>query len=169
MEVAWGGGTDSEHLSPISSCRRPHLYGASESDCQKGSTLPAVGKESSTWSWSFQFRCVPSLVTPPQQGLSLEGHLPLSCIGAAGNGASWGPCGQRTQSLRPVPGQCGKGLEFWGPELGRAKSLAWLRFTQDLPFCPQNEPLGQAAGEERHTCVVQYILFPPHSTSTKDR
>uniref|UniRef100_A0A8C6DFR9 SZT2 subunit of KICSTOR complex n=1 Tax=Moschus moschiferus TaxID=68415 RepID=A0A8C6DFR9_MOSMO len=36
----------------------------------------------------------------------------------------------------------------------------------ELPI--QNEPPGQAAAEERHTCVVQYILFPPHSTSTKD-
>ncbi|EAX07098.1 hCG2036582, isoform CRA_d [Homo sapiens] len=36
----------------------------------------------------------------------------------------------------------------------------------ELPI--QNEPPGQAAAEEKHTCVVQYILFPPHSTSTKD-
>uniref|UniRef100_A0A803Y4C7 SZT2 subunit of KICSTOR complex n=1 Tax=Meleagris gallopavo TaxID=9103 RepID=A0A803Y4C7_MELGA len=27
---------------------------------------------------------------------------------------------------------------------------------------------GQAHAVEKHTCVVQYILFPPHSTSTKD-
>lgn len=26
-----------------------------------------------------------------------------------------------------------------------------------------------SSGREKHTCVVQYILFPPHSTSTKDR
>ncbi|XP_009956679.1 PREDICTED: protein SZT2, partial [Leptosomus discolor] len=25
-----------------------------------------------------------------------------------------------------------------------------------------------SSGREKHTCVVQYILFPPHSTSTKD-
>lgn len=36
----------------------------------------------------------------------------------------------------------------------------------ELPI--QNEPPGQAAAAERHTCVVQYILFPPHATSTKD-
>ncbi|XP_025788410.1 KICSTOR complex protein SZT2 [Puma concolor] len=41
-----------------------------------------------------------------------------------------------------------------------------INMVLELPI--QNEPLGQAAGEERHTCVVQYILFPPHSTSTKD-
>lgn len=56
-----------------------------------------------------------------------------------------------------------RGLGFEGP--------SWPG--RDLPkiSCsgPQNEPLGQAAGEEKHTCVVQYILFPPHSTSTKDR
>lgn len=26
-----------------------------------------------------------------------------------------------------------------------------------------------SSDREKHTCVVQYILFPPHSTSTKDR
>lgn len=36
----------------------------------------------------------------------------------------------------------------------------------ELPI--QNEPPGQAVAEEKHTCVIQYILFPPHSTSTKD-
>ncbi|XP_029802993.1 KICSTOR complex protein SZT2 isoform X7 [Suricata suricatta] len=41
-----------------------------------------------------------------------------------------------------------------------------INMVLELPI--QNEPLGQAAGEEKHTCVVQYILFPPHSTSTKD-
>ncbi|XP_036088709.1 KICSTOR complex protein SZT2 isoform X2 [Rousettus aegyptiacus] len=41
-----------------------------------------------------------------------------------------------------------------------------INMVLELPI--QNEPLGQAAVEERHTCVVQYILFPPHSTSTKD-
>ena len=54
-------------------------------------------------------------------------------------------------------------------ELSGARSLPWLGFAQDLPFYLQNELPGQAAVEERHTCVVQYILFPPHSTSTKDR
>lgn len=44
--------TVSPHL--ILSC--PHRYGASESDSLKGSTSPAVGKESSTWCWSFPFR-----------------------------------------------------------------------------------------------------------------
>ncbi|XP_066232164.1 KICSTOR complex protein SZT2 isoform X4 [Saccopteryx leptura] len=47
-----------------------------------------------------------------------------------------------------------------------------INMVLELPIqallCPQNEPSGQAAVEERHTCVVQYILFPPHSTSTKD-
>ncbi|XP_028748995.1 KICSTOR complex protein SZT2 isoform X1 [Peromyscus leucopus] len=41
-----------------------------------------------------------------------------------------------------------------------------INMVLELPI--QNEPLGQAAAEEKHTCVVQYILFPPHSTSTKD-
>ncbi|KAI5139765.1 KICSTOR complex protein SZT2 isoform X1 [Manis pentadactyla] len=41
-----------------------------------------------------------------------------------------------------------------------------INMVLELPI--QKEPLEQAAGEERHTCVVQYILFPPHSTSTKD-
>ncbi|MBV97215.1 Protein SZT2, partial [Eschrichtius robustus] len=41
-----------------------------------------------------------------------------------------------------------------------------INMVLELPI--QNEPPGQAAVEERHTCVVQYILFPPHSTSTKD-
>ncbi|XP_047581362.1 KICSTOR complex protein SZT2 isoform X2 [Lutra lutra] len=41
-----------------------------------------------------------------------------------------------------------------------------INMVLELPI--QNEPLGQAAGEEKHTCVVQYILFPPHSASTKD-
>ncbi|OXB68491.1 hypothetical protein ASZ78_000428 [Callipepla squamata] len=27
---------------------------------------------------------------------------------------------------------------------------------------------GSSSNREKHTCVVQYILFPPHSTSTKD-
>uniref|UniRef100_H0XD15 SZT2 subunit of KICSTOR complex n=1 Tax=Otolemur garnettii TaxID=30611 RepID=H0XD15_OTOGA len=36
----------------------------------------------------------------------------------------------------------------------------------ELPI--QNEPPGQTTAEEKHTCIVQYILFPPHSTSTKD-
>uniref|UniRef100_A0A8C7BGF6 SZT2 subunit of KICSTOR complex n=1 Tax=Neovison vison TaxID=452646 RepID=A0A8C7BGF6_NEOVI len=39
-----------------------------------------------------------------------------------------------------------------------------INMVLELPI--QNEP--QAAGEEKHTCVVQYILFPPHSASTKD-
>ncbi|XP_054994514.1 KICSTOR complex protein SZT2 [Sorex araneus] len=41
-----------------------------------------------------------------------------------------------------------------------------INMVLELPI--QNEPPGQAAADERHTCVVQYILFPPHSTSTKD-
>ncbi|XP_049734986.1 KICSTOR complex protein SZT2 isoform X3 [Elephas maximus indicus] len=41
-----------------------------------------------------------------------------------------------------------------------------INMVLELPI--QNEPPGQAAAEEKHTCVVQYILFPPHSTSTKD-
>ncbi|XP_069843557.1 KICSTOR complex protein SZT2 isoform X3 [Dipodomys merriami] len=41
-----------------------------------------------------------------------------------------------------------------------------INMVLELPI--QNEPLGQATAEEKHTCVVQYILFPPHSTSTKD-
>ncbi|XP_030679531.1 KICSTOR complex protein SZT2 isoform X2 [Nomascus leucogenys] len=41
-----------------------------------------------------------------------------------------------------------------------------INMVLELPI--QNEPSGQAAAEEKHTCVVQYILFPPHSTSTKD-
>uniref|UniRef100_A0A8C6RFW5 SZT2 subunit of KICSTOR complex n=1 Tax=Nannospalax galili TaxID=1026970 RepID=A0A8C6RFW5_NANGA len=41
-----------------------------------------------------------------------------------------------------------------------------INMVLELPV--QNEPLGQATAEEKHTCVVQYILFPPHSTSTKD-
>ncbi|XP_019606635.2 KICSTOR complex protein SZT2 isoform X2 [Rhinolophus sinicus] len=41
-----------------------------------------------------------------------------------------------------------------------------INMVLELPI--QNEPPGQAAVEERHTCVVQYVLFPPHSTSTKD-
>ncbi|XP_038267923.1 KICSTOR complex protein SZT2 isoform X3 [Dermochelys coriacea] len=27
---------------------------------------------------------------------------------------------------------------------------------------------GNSSGREKHTCIVQYVLFPPHSTSTKD-
>lgn len=46
---------------------------------------------------------------------------------------------------------------------------AWAGAGPSSPILSQNEPPGQAAVEERHTCVVQYILFPPHSTSTKDR
>lgn len=41
-----------------------------------------------------------------------------------------------------------------------------INMVLELPI--QNERAGQAATDERHTCVVQYILFPPHSTSTKD-
>ncbi|KAL4831668.1 hypothetical protein H8958_014707 [Nasalis larvatus] len=41
-----------------------------------------------------------------------------------------------------------------------------INMVLELPI--QNEPPGQAAAEEKHTCVIQYILFPPHSTSTKD-
>ncbi|KAM6172949.1 KICSTOR complex protein SZT2 isoform 3-T3 [Erethizon dorsatum] len=41
-----------------------------------------------------------------------------------------------------------------------------INMVLELPI--QNEPPGQAGAEEKHTCVVQYILFPPHSTSTKD-
>ncbi|XP_052033126.1 KICSTOR complex protein SZT2 isoform X1 [Apodemus sylvaticus] len=41
-----------------------------------------------------------------------------------------------------------------------------INMVLELPV--QHEALGQAAAEEKHTCVVQYILFPPHSTSTKD-
>ncbi|XP_063092399.1 KICSTOR complex protein SZT2 isoform X2 [Cavia porcellus] len=41
-----------------------------------------------------------------------------------------------------------------------------INMVLELPI--QNEPLGKAGAEEKHTCVVQYILFPPHSTSTKD-
>ncbi|XP_073936484.1 KICSTOR complex protein SZT2 isoform X6 [Castor canadensis] len=41
-----------------------------------------------------------------------------------------------------------------------------INMVLELPI--QNEPLRQTATEEKHTCVVQYILFPPHSTSTKD-
>ncbi|XP_075411097.1 KICSTOR complex protein SZT2 isoform X3 [Tenrec ecaudatus] len=40
-----------------------------------------------------------------------------------------------------------------------------INMVLELPI--QNEPPGQAAAE-KHTCIVQYILFPPHSTSTKD-
>ncbi|NWH79205.1 SZT2 protein, partial [Piaya cayana] len=31
-----------------------------------------------------------------------------------------------------------------------------------------NSSSESSSGREKHTCVVQYILFPPHSTSTKD-
>ncbi|XP_037683404.1 KICSTOR complex protein SZT2 isoform X2 [Choloepus didactylus] len=41
-----------------------------------------------------------------------------------------------------------------------------INMVLELPV--QNEPSGQPAAAEKHTCVVQYILFPPHSTSTKD-
>ncbi|KAM6217019.1 KICSTOR complex protein SZT2 [Rhynchocyon petersi] len=41
-----------------------------------------------------------------------------------------------------------------------------INMVLELPI--QNQTPGQAATEEKHTCVVQYILFPPHSTSTKD-
>ncbi|XP_008263627.3 KICSTOR complex protein SZT2 isoform X3 [Oryctolagus cuniculus] len=41
-----------------------------------------------------------------------------------------------------------------------------INMVLELPI--QNEPPGQAAAKEKHTCVVQYVLFPPHSTSTKD-
>ncbi|KAB1268744.1 KICSTOR complex protein SZT2 [Camelus dromedarius] len=41
-----------------------------------------------------------------------------------------------------------------------------INMVLELPI--QNKPPGQATAEERPTCVVQYILFPPHSTSTKD-
>ncbi|KFO37760.1 Protein SZT2 [Fukomys damarensis] len=41
-----------------------------------------------------------------------------------------------------------------------------INMVLELPI--QNEPPGQAVAEEKHTCVIQYILFPPHSTSTKD-
>ncbi|XP_072505248.1 KICSTOR complex protein SZT2 isoform X4 [Notamacropus eugenii] len=36
----------------------------------------------------------------------------------------------------------------------------------ELPI--QNESPGVAGGNETPTCIVQYLLFPPHSTSTKD-
>lgn len=58
-----------------------------------------------------QVRELESLMTSPCQRLSAQGHLPLSWVGTAVNSASWGPCDQRTQNLRPVPGQCGGG---WG-------------------------------------------------------
>ncbi|EHA99268.1 hypothetical protein GW7_04346 [Heterocephalus glaber] len=41
-----------------------------------------------------------------------------------------------------------------------------INMVLELPI--QNVPPGQAVAEEKHTCVIQYILFPPHSTSTKD-
>ncbi|XP_053431840.1 KICSTOR complex protein SZT2 isoform X3 [Nycticebus coucang] len=41
-----------------------------------------------------------------------------------------------------------------------------INMVLELPI--QNEPPGQTTAEEKHTCIVQYILFPPHSTSTKD-
>ncbi|XP_077006090.1 KICSTOR complex protein SZT2 isoform X2 [Tamandua tetradactyla] len=41
-----------------------------------------------------------------------------------------------------------------------------INMVLELPI--QNEPPRQVAAAEKHTCVVQYILFPPHSTSTKD-
>ncbi|XP_012377406.2 KICSTOR complex protein SZT2 isoform X2 [Dasypus novemcinctus] len=41
-----------------------------------------------------------------------------------------------------------------------------INMVLELPI--QNEPPGQAAATEKHTCVIQYILFPPHSASTKD-
>ncbi|XP_016075639.1 PREDICTED: protein SZT2 isoform X2 [Miniopterus natalensis] len=41
-----------------------------------------------------------------------------------------------------------------------------INMVLELPI--QHAPPGQAAVEERHTCVVQYVLFPPHATSTKD-
>uniref|UniRef100_F6WZE5 SZT2 subunit of KICSTOR complex n=1 Tax=Monodelphis domestica TaxID=13616 RepID=F6WZE5_MONDO len=36
----------------------------------------------------------------------------------------------------------------------------------ELPI--QSESTGVAGGNETPTCIVQYLLFPPHSTSTKD-
>lgn len=140
----------SPHLIPSHRCSS----GASESGSQKGSTSPAVGKASSPWSWNSRFRYVPSL-TSHQGPSSSHGYSLLSGFKADGNTASLGPCG-----LRPIPGQCGE-----GPKVLRARAGAGL----NSPLLSQNEPPGQAAAEERHTCVVQYILFPPHSTSTKDR
>ncbi|XP_061488640.1 KICSTOR complex protein SZT2 isoform X3 [Rhineura floridana] len=33
---------------------------------------------------------------------------------------------------------------------------------------PMKNDSSRESGSEKHTCVVQYVLFPPHSTSTKD-
>ncbi|XP_028937849.1 KICSTOR complex protein SZT2 isoform X3 [Ornithorhynchus anatinus] len=40
-----------------------------------------------------------------------------------------------------------------------------INMVLELPI--QSESL-EGASREKHTCLVQYILFPPHSTSTKD-
>ncbi|XP_044298732.1 KICSTOR complex protein SZT2 isoform X1 [Varanus komodoensis] len=33
---------------------------------------------------------------------------------------------------------------------------------------PMKTDSSRESGSEKHTCIVQYVLFPPHSTSTKD-
>lgn len=127
----------SERVSPSHSVPTPTFMGLSESDSPKASTLPAVGKGSSTWCWSFQFRYVPSLATSPHQSLSAEGHLPFGRVGTAVNSASWGPYDQRTQNLRPVPGQCGGG---WG--LRARAGLAEI-YPRSPVLAPRTSPWGR--------------------------
>lgn len=68
------GQEPSSECLPISSCPFLPLW-APESGCLKDFTLPAVGKESSTWCWSFPFRWVLSLWTPPCLALSTSPGL----------------------------------------------------------------------------------------------
>ncbi|XP_075280814.1 KICSTOR complex protein SZT2 isoform X3 [Opisthocomus hoazin] len=42
-----------------------------------------------------------------------------------------------------------------------------INMVLELPIQIDNSS-ENSSGREKHTCVVQYILFPPHSTSTKD-
>ncbi|KAG8132270.1 hypothetical protein E2320_010139 [Naja naja] len=40
-----------------------------------------------------------------------------------------------------------------------------VSMVQELPM---KSDCTKASGNEKHTCIVQYVIFPPHATSTKD-
>nr|XP_048718492.1 KICSTOR complex protein SZT2 isoform X7 [Caretta caretta] len=42
-----------------------------------------------------------------------------------------------------------------------------INMVLELPI-QSDSSSGDSSGREKHTCIVQYVLFPPHSTSTKD-
>lgn len=60
----------------------------------------------------------------------------------------------------PLLMELGDGAVLCEGVLGRAHAVSPLQIDGSSE---------SSSDREKHTCVVQYILFPPHSTSTKDR